>query len=94
MPACSAVPVVPAAAERHRPKKMAHGHKTPHRARQRATIVLPAARGAPMPGQPRRRKVAEVRTPACQVPAESGTPLDARNRTGAVRMAAEAGRLF
>ncbi|MFE2700908.1 IS630 family transposase [Streptomyces mirabilis] len=34
-----------AAAERHRLKKMAYGHKTPHHARQRATIVLLAARG-------------------------------------------------
>ncbi|MFD1276148.1 IS630 family transposase [Streptomyces kaempferi] len=33
------------AAERHRLKKMAYGHKTPHQARQRATIVLLAARG-------------------------------------------------
>ncbi|MEU2871983.1 helix-turn-helix domain-containing protein [Streptomyces olivoreticuli] len=31
--------------ERNRLKKMAHGHKTPHQARQRATVVLPAARG-------------------------------------------------
>ncbi|MFF4803336.1 IS630 family transposase [Streptomyces sp. NPDC001351] len=45
MPACSAVPLEPAAAERHRLKKMAYGHKTPHQARQRATIVLLAARG-------------------------------------------------
>lgn len=29
--------------------------KTPHQARQRAAIVLLAARGAPMPGNPRRR---------------------------------------
>ncbi|MEU3604498.1 IS630 family transposase [Streptomyces sp. NPDC035033] len=33
------------ASERHRLKKMAYGHKTPHQARQRATIVLLAARG-------------------------------------------------
>ncbi|WP_326822189.1 hypothetical protein [Streptosporangium sp. NBC_01756] len=33
------------AAERHRLKKMAYGHKTPYQARQRATIVLLAARG-------------------------------------------------
>ncbi|MEU2865772.1 hypothetical protein ACIQWL_48950 [Streptomyces mirabilis] len=32
-------------AERHRLKKMAYGHKTQHRARQRATVVLLAARG-------------------------------------------------
>ncbi|WP_405412510.1 helix-turn-helix domain-containing protein [Streptomyces decoyicus] len=33
--------------ERHRLKKMTYGHKTPHQARQRATIVLLAARGRP-----------------------------------------------
>lgn len=33
------------AAERHRLKKMAYGHKTQHQARQRATVVLLAARG-------------------------------------------------
>ena len=44
MPMCSAVPLELTAAERHRLKKMAHGHKTPHQARQRATIVLLAAR--------------------------------------------------
>ncbi|MEU5599502.1 IS630 family transposase [Streptomyces sp. NPDC020298] len=38
-------PVVLTAAERHRLKKMAYGHKTPHQARQRATVVLLAARG-------------------------------------------------
>ncbi|MFI6701709.1 helix-turn-helix domain-containing protein [Streptomyces sp. NPDC050509] len=45
MPVCSAVPVELTASERHRLKKMAYGHKTPHQARQRATIVLLAARG-------------------------------------------------
>jgi transposase len=45
MPVCSAVPLELTAAERHRLKKMAYGHKTPHQARQRATIVLLAARG-------------------------------------------------
>ncbi|WP_333732985.1 helix-turn-helix domain-containing protein [Streptomyces sp. IBSBF 3010] len=33
------------AAERHRLKKMAYGHKTPHQTRQRATTVLLVARG-------------------------------------------------
>jgi transposase len=33
------------AAERHRPKKMAYGRKTPHQAWQRATIALLAALG-------------------------------------------------
>ena len=45
MPIRAAVTVVLTAAERHRLKKMAYGHKTPHRTRQRATIVLLAARG-------------------------------------------------
>ncbi|WP_406364934.1 helix-turn-helix domain-containing protein [Streptomyces sp. NBC_01546] len=47
MPLASAVPVVVTASERHRLKKMAYGHKTPHQARQRATIVSLAARGRP-----------------------------------------------
>ncbi|MEV6805194.1 IS630 family transposase [Streptomyces sp. NPDC051132] len=47
MPVTPAVAVVLTASERHRLKKMAHGHKTPHQARQRATIVLLAARGCP-----------------------------------------------
>lgn len=38
-------PVALTASERHRLKKMAYGHKTPYQARQRATIVLLAARG-------------------------------------------------
>ncbi|MEU1124148.1 helix-turn-helix domain-containing protein [Streptomyces sp. NPDC005899] len=37
--------VVLTAAERHRLKRMSYGHKTSHQARQRATIVLLAARG-------------------------------------------------
>ncbi|MCL7382241.1 transposase [Streptomyces sp. 35G-GA-8] len=37
--------VVLTSAERRQPKKMAHGHKTPHQARQRATVVPLAARG-------------------------------------------------
>ncbi|MEU9919091.1 helix-turn-helix domain-containing protein [Streptomyces sp. NPDC051001] len=45
MPVCSAGPVKLTASERHRLKKMAYGHKTRHQARQRATIVLLAARG-------------------------------------------------
>ncbi|MFI0789826.1 IS630 family transposase [Streptomyces lydicus] len=47
MPLASAVPVMLTASERHCLKKMAYGHKTPHQARQRATIVLLAARGRP-----------------------------------------------
>jgi transposase len=39
------VAVVLTAAERHRLKKMAYGHKTPHQARQRAAVVLLAACG-------------------------------------------------
>ncbi|WP_405668140.1 helix-turn-helix domain-containing protein [Streptomyces sp. NBC_01166] len=45
MPIRAAVTVVLTAAERHRLKKMAYGHKTPHQTRQRATIVLLATRG-------------------------------------------------
>ena len=45
MPAICATPVTLAASDRHRLKKMAYGHKTPYRDRQRATIVLAAARG-------------------------------------------------
>ncbi|WP_405811343.1 IS630 family transposase [Streptomyces sp. NBC_01520] len=45
MPAWTAVPAELTASERHRLKKMAYGHKTPHQTRQRATIVLLAARG-------------------------------------------------
>ncbi|MEU1628442.1 IS630 family transposase [Streptomyces sp. NPDC020096] len=45
MPLCAAAAVVLTAAERHRLKKMAYGHKTPHQTRQRATVVLLAARG-------------------------------------------------
>lgn len=45
MSICAAVAVVLTAAERHRLKKMAYGHKTPHQARQRAAVVLLAARG-------------------------------------------------
>ncbi|MFF4607821.1 helix-turn-helix domain-containing protein [Streptomyces sp. NPDC001339] len=47
MPLASAVPVMLTASERHWLKKMAYGHKTPHQARQRATIVLLATRGRP-----------------------------------------------
>nr|WSY55127.1 helix-turn-helix domain-containing protein [Streptomyces sp. NBC_00886] len=91
---------------------MAYGHKTPYQARQRATIVLLAARGRsnariaaqtrrhvdtvrtwrgrfaagglPAPSDRRRSgrppsfsvlQVAEVKALACQLPAETGTPL-------------------
>lgn len=55
MPAARAVSLTLTASEHHRLKKMAYGHKTPHQARQHAATVLPAARGAPMPGNPCRR---------------------------------------
>ncbi|MDH6222034.1 hypothetical protein M2283_009381 [Streptomyces pseudovenezuelae] len=45
MPVCPAVLLELTAAERHRLKKTAYGHKTPHQARQRATIALLTARG-------------------------------------------------
>ncbi|WP_405848862.1 IS630 family transposase [Streptomyces sp. NBC_01518] len=45
LPVAAARPIVLTAAERHRLKKAAWGHKTEHRARVRAQIVLRAARG-------------------------------------------------
>lgn len=45
MPVCPARPIVATAAERERLKKMAYGHKTEHRLRVRAQIILHAARG-------------------------------------------------
>jgi transposase len=45
VPVAAARPIVLTAAERHRLKKMAYGHKTPHQARMRAHVVLHAARG-------------------------------------------------
>ncbi len=112
MPIRTAVPVVLTASERHRLKKMAYGRKTPHQARQRATVVLLAARGRSnariaaetrlhvdtvrtwrgrfadggLPaltdrkrsGRPARFtpvQVAEAKTLACQLPAETGVPL-------------------
>jgi transposase len=45
LPVATARPIVLTAAERHRLKKAAYGHSTPHRDRLRAQIVLQAARG-------------------------------------------------
>ena len=45
MPVACATPVTLTASDRHRIKQMAYGHKTPYRERQRAMIVLAAARG-------------------------------------------------
>jgi transposase len=45
MPDLLARPVRLTAAQRHRLKKLAHGHKSPHRDKQRAQIVLDASRG-------------------------------------------------
>ncbi|MER5918463.1 IS630 family transposase [Streptomyces sp. NPDC001982] len=45
MPVAAARPIAPTAAERERLKKMAYGHKTEHRLRMRAQVVLHAARG-------------------------------------------------
>ena len=47
MPVAAARPISPTAIERHRLKKAALGHKTEHRLRVRAQIVLHAARGLP-----------------------------------------------
>lgn len=46
LPVAIAHPIVLTAAERRRLKKAAYGHRTPHRDRLRAQIVLQAARGA------------------------------------------------
>ncbi|MEV6649475.1 helix-turn-helix domain-containing protein [Streptomyces sp. NPDC051219] len=45
MPVAAALPIVLTAAERHRLKKAAYGHKTGYQARMRAQVVLHAARG-------------------------------------------------
>ncbi|UQA92075.1 helix-turn-helix domain-containing protein [Streptomyces halobius] len=45
MPVAPARPIAPTAAERERLKKMAYGHKTGHRPRMRAQVVVHAARG-------------------------------------------------
>ncbi|MFJ9153363.1 helix-turn-helix domain-containing protein [Streptomyces sp. NPDC102270] len=45
MPVAGAARIVLTAAERHRLKKAAYGHKTAHQARMRAQVVLCAARG-------------------------------------------------
>ncbi|MFF4838364.1 helix-turn-helix domain-containing protein [Streptomyces sp. NPDC001315] len=86
MPACTAAPVVLTAAERHRLKKTAYSHKTPHQARKRATIVPPAARGrsnAPTAVQTRlhvdtvrtrRGRFATGGLPALPHPRRSGRP--------------------
>lgn len=45
MSAAQAVSLTLTDSKRHRLKKIAYGHKTPRQARQRATTVLPTARG-------------------------------------------------
>jgi transposase len=45
LPVAAARPISLTASERHRLKKMAYGHKTPHRSRTRAHVALHAARG-------------------------------------------------
>src|SRR6266508_4014482 len=64
MPVPAAVPVELAASVRATLKKRARGHKTPHRDRQRALIVLLAARGWPNARIARHLRVSEdtVRT--------------------------------
>jgi transposase len=47
VPVAAARPISPTATERHLLKKAAWGHKTEHRLRVRAQIVLHAARGLP-----------------------------------------------
>jgi transposase len=112
MPVAKAVSLSLTASERHRLKTMAYGRKTEYQARQRAMIVLLAARGhsnariatdtrlhvdtvrtwrgrfsvGGLPALADRKRsgrpprftpvqVAEVKALACQLPAETGTPL-------------------
>jgi transposase len=130
MPAPCATPVTLAAADRHRLKKMAYGHKTPYRDRARATIVVQAARGRSnhqiagqtglhidtvrcwrdrfaaqgMAGLADRKRtgrpprftplqLTQVKALACQLPAESGTPLAAWSCPELAREAVERGIL-
>jgi transposase len=112
LPVVVARPIALRAVERERLKKMAYGHKTEHRLRVRAQIVLHAARGRSnariaretglhldtvrtwrgrfaghglaglsdrtRSGRPpsfTTLQTAEVKALACQLPAETGTPL-------------------
>ncbi|MEV4561826.1 helix-turn-helix domain-containing protein [Kitasatospora sp. NPDC049285] len=112
LPVPSACPITLTASEWERLKKMAYGHRTEHRIRQRAHVVLHAARGRsnariaretglhldtvrtwrgrfaasrrPALGDLKRSgrpasftplQAAQVKAFACQLPAESGTPL-------------------
>ncbi|MFF1651646.1 IS630 family transposase [Streptomyces sp. NPDC058240] len=112
MPVATARPISLTASQRHRLKKMAYGHRTPHQARIRAHVVLHAAQGRSnaciaretglhvdtvrtwrgrfadegMPGLADRQRpgrppsftalqTAQVKALACQLPAETGTPL-------------------
>jgi transposase len=112
LPVVAARPIALRASERERLKKMAYGHKTEHRLRVRAQIVLHAARGRSnarisretglhldtvrtwrsrfaghglaglsdrtRSGRPpsfTALQIAEVKALACQLPAETGTPL-------------------
>jgi transposase len=112
LPVAAACPIALSATERERLKKMAYGHKTEHRLRMRAQVVLHAARGRSnariaretglhldtvrtwrgrfaergLPGLRDRKRsgrrpsftalqIAEVKALACQLPAETGTPL-------------------
>ncbi|WP_411136633.1 helix-turn-helix domain-containing protein [Streptomyces sp. C10] len=47
LPVAAARPIALTPSERKRLKTMAYGHKTEHRIRQRARVVLLAARGRP-----------------------------------------------
>jgi transposase len=121
-------PITLTAAERTRLKKAAFGHKTPHRDRLRAQIVLLAARTLPnaqiaqhtglhedtvrrwrgrfadhgitaladhkRSGRPPRftaLQVAQVKALACQLPAETGTPLSRWSCPELVREAIDRG---
>ncbi|MEU1340610.1 IS630 family transposase [Streptomyces sp. NPDC005827] len=128
LPVAAARPIVLTAAERHRLKKAAWGHKSEHRARVRAQIVLRAARGRSnariavevgvhvdtvrtwrdrfadlgLPGLGDRKRpgrpaaftalqAAQVKAPACRLPAEAGAPLSRWSCPELAREAVERG---
>jgi transposase len=79
-----ACPVRLTASQRHRLKKVARGHKSPHRDRQRAQIVLDAAAGAANAAIARRRRITQdtVRKWRGRFAAEGLAGLIDRKRSG------------
>jgi transposase len=84
MPALCACPVSLTASQRHRLKRIARGHTSPHRDRLRAQIVLDAAGGHPNAAIARRRRVGvdTVRKWRGRFAAEGMDGLDDRKRCG------------